>query len=62
MASILKERPEELKKYSKRTSTALNINWHLDRAKCLPEYLMVNERRGSKDLGILVDHKLSMSQ
>jgi len=58
----LEDRPEKLEECSIRNRTTLNINWHVDRAKCLPEYLMGNERRGSKDLGIVVDHELSMSQ
>lgn len=61
-ASVLEDRPEKLEKWSKRNRISLNINWCVDGAKCLPEYLMENERRGSKDLGIVVDHELSMSQ
>lgn len=58
----MQDRPEKWEKCSERNRITLNTNWHVDRAKCLPECLMGNERRGSKDLGIVVDHELSMSQ
>jgi len=61
-ASILEERPEKWEKCSERDRITLNTNRHVGKAKCLSEFLMGSERRGSKDLGIVVDHELSVSQ